>query len=81
MVIDSSANKLLQISKNGQRLLDNFWKIWGDEYLSSLRERYQTVLKKKEDQAKFNPCVGYVVLIKDDTPGGGWRLGKITEQG
>ena len=41
---ESSAEKILHIWKKGQKLLDNFWKIWRDEYLTSLRERFQTKL-------------------------------------
>lgn len=78
-VIGSSADKLLQIWKKGQMFLNNFRKIWREEYLSSLRERYQTYLKQKKHKASFNHCIGDVVLIKGNTPRGSWRLGKVIE--
>ncbi|XP_060598447.1 uncharacterized protein LOC132752171 [Ruditapes philippinarum] len=76
-VIESSEDKLLAIWKKGQRLLDSFWKIWKDEYLCSLRERTQTNLKQGKHKVQFNPNVGDVVLIKDNTSRGSWRLGKV----
>lgn len=42
---ESTAERLLQTWKKGQRLLNVFWKIWRDEYLLSLRERTQNTLK------------------------------------
>jgi hypothetical protein len=36
---ESSTSKLLRIWKQGQYLLDAFWKSWKNEYLLSLRER------------------------------------------
>ncbi|XP_045158778.1 uncharacterized protein LOC123524558 [Mercenaria mercenaria] len=76
-VIESSADKLLAIWKSGQKLLDTFWKIWKEEYLCSLRERTQTNLKQGKPKVTFNPRVGDVVLIKDNTTRGSWRLGKV----
>ncbi|XP_053395601.1 uncharacterized protein LOC128555857 [Mercenaria mercenaria] len=37
----SSAERLLQIWKKGEQLLNRFWILWRDEYLPSLRERSQ----------------------------------------
>ncbi|XP_060608443.1 uncharacterized protein LOC132760481 [Ruditapes philippinarum] len=76
-VIESSEDKLLAIWKKGQRLLDSFWKIWKEEYLCSLRERTQTNLKQGKHKVQFNPNVGDVVLIKDNTSRGSWRLGQV----
>ncbi|CAC5390307.1 unnamed protein product [Mytilus coruscus] len=39
---ESSSDKLLQLWKKGQRLLNSFWAIWREEYLIGLRERMQT---------------------------------------
>ncbi|XP_045205909.2 uncharacterized protein LOC123558098 [Mercenaria mercenaria] len=78
-ISDNSADKLLQIWKKGQKLLNSFWRIWRDEYLSSLRERTQTLLKHGKNQAKFEPNIGDIVSIKDNVPRGSWRLGKISD--
>jgi len=43
--LESSAKKIATIWRKGQNLLDIFWKIWRDEYLTSLRERTQTQIK------------------------------------
>ena len=63
--------------KKGQKLLNTFWKVWRDEYLLSLRERMQSTLKSGRIKSQSAPCVGNVVLIKDDLPRGCWRLGKL----
>ncbi|XP_052787361.1 uncharacterized protein LOC128222416 [Mya arenaria] len=76
---ESSAQKLLQIWKKGQKLLNSFWKMWREEYLLSLRERTQTKLKSHRIQSHFLPRVGDVVLIKDDVPRGCWKFGKIKD--
>ena len=46
---ESSTSKLLRIWKQGQYLLDAFWKSWKNEYLLSLRERTRTQLKVWEN--------------------------------
>ena len=75
---ESSAERLLQIWKKGQKLLNSFWQVWRNEYLLSLRERTQTHLKTKKLKSHISPSVGDIVLIKDDIPRGCWRLGKVT---
>ena len=74
---ESTAERLLNIWKKGQKLLNMFWKIWRDEYLLSLRERTQSTLKSRRIQSHFSPSVDDVVLIKDDIPRGCWRVGKV----
>ena len=65
--------------RNLQTYLHHFWKTWSGEYLLSLRERYQSNLKKNRPSFKMTPHIGDVVLIKEDLPRGSWRLGKIVE--
>ncbi|MCG7892044.1 MAG: hypothetical protein N0C80_17530, partial [Candidatus Thiodiazotropha endolucinida] len=73
----STASKLLQIWKKGQKLLSMFWKNWYDGYLLSLRERTQSQLKCGRIQSAAVPEVGYVVLVKEDMPRGCRKLGKV----
>ncbi len=63
----SSADKLLESWKKGQKHLNCFWRIWRDEYLLGLRERMQTKLKARRVQSGYKPTVGNVVLIKRTT--------------
>ncbi|XP_053403034.1 uncharacterized protein LOC128558208 [Mercenaria mercenaria] len=77
--VESTEEKLIELWKNGQRLLDIFWKVWKHEYLLSLRERTQTVLKTGRIQANYQPKTGDIVLIKDDTSRGNWKFGKVTQ--
>ena len=74
---ESTAERVLQTWKKGQRLLNMFWKIWRDEYLLSLRERTQSMLKSRRVQSNVSPSVGDIVLIKEDIPRGCWKFGKV----
>ena len=74
---DSSAEQILKYWKKGQKLLDSFWSIWRNEYLTSLRERTKVHLKASRTQLASSCKVGDIVLIKDDMPRGNWRMGKI----
>lgn len=76
---ESSSEKLLQVWKKGQKLLNSFWKIWYNDYLLSLRERTQTKLSTGKIQSHFSPSVGDIVILKDDVPRGCWKLGKLTK--
>ena len=73
----STAERLLQTWKKGQKLLAMFWKMWRDDYLLSLRERTQNTLKSGRVQSHFSPNIGDVVLLKDNLPRGCWKLGKV----
>jgi len=64
----STASKLLDAWKYGQRNLDYFWGLWRTEYLLSLRERAQTQLRVYNKQVSNTPKVGDVVSIKDKLP-------------
>ena len=74
---ETSAEKLLAIWKKGQKVLNLFWKLWRDEYLLSLRERLQTHLKMSRIQSPSEPTIGDIVLIKDETSRGCWKIGKV----
>ena len=68
---------LLQIWKKGQVHLNNLWKIWRDEYLLSLRERFKNQIKTTNTLSKLYPKIGQIVHIKENLPRGAWKLGKI----
>ncbi|XP_068689201.1 uncharacterized protein [Montipora foliosa] len=75
----SSAKKLLETWKKGQKHLNTFWKLWFDEYVLSLPERSQKYLKAPRVQAKVQPTKGDVVLLKESSPRGTWKLAMIEE--
>ncbi len=75
MPVRSSTDVLIGIWKKGQRLLDQFWINWHNEYLTSLRER--VVQSSQRGSTDLIPTVGDVVLIKDRLPRGQWRMGRI----
>jgi len=77
--IISSSQQLLEIWKRGQKLLNQFWVIWRQEYLSNLRERSLTMLKGPRSSTNFTPKVGDVVLVKENLPRGYWKVGRICE--
>lgn len=58
-----------------QRMLQDVWSRWHQEYLLTLQQRYKWQIEKKE------PDVGSVVLVKDERlPPGKWLLARITEK-
>ena len=61
-----------------QSYVNRLWKIWSNEYLLSLRERYQ-LSYAKGTKGLATPKEADIVLIKEDLPRGSWRLGKIIE--
>ena len=74
---ESSGTKLLEMWKQGQKLLDKFWNTWREEYLLSLRERTQSQIQSKRIQSSHFPTAGDIVLVKDDIPRGCWKLAKV----
>ena len=77
--VDNTCNRLLRIWKKGQKLLNEFWRIWREQYLTSLRERTQSSLKVGRVLSHEVPKCGDVVLVKDNLPRGTWKIGKIIE--
>ena len=66
----STTKVLLDMWKKGQNHITNFWKIWKNEYLMSLRERKQVHLKQHRIVSHFEPQIDAIVLIKEDLPRG-----------
>ena len=75
----STAKQLFDLWKKGQNHLDAAWKIWKDDYLLSLRERYQKYVKSPRVKATSFPTKNQVVHVKDKLPRGAWKMGRITE--
>ena len=75
-IADPSYHTREYITKSFQlklRNLSQIWARWKQEYLTSLRERYNT---------KYCPSfveLGSIVLISDQNPRTSWKLGKITK--
>ena len=53
--------------------------IWKKEYLLSLRERNQSMLKQPRRSVMQPPQVGDVVLIKENLPRGQWKVDRISK--
>lgn len=58
-----------------QRMLQDFWRHWSQDYLHQFLQRHKWVYQNPE------PKVGDVVLIKeDDMPPGRWLLGRVDQK-
>lgn len=58
-----------------QRMLQNFWRRWSAEYLTTLVHRYKWSFQNPE------PDIGDVVLVKEsDLPPARWLLGRIVQK-
>ena len=71
----TTAQQLLETWKRGQKRLNQFWSLWKNDYLLSLRERTQ----KSGQRMNRSPQIGEVVLIKDSVPRSRWKVGKVVE--
>ena len=58
-------------------MLYEFWRVWREQYLTSLRERTQTSLKAVRVLSPTVPKCGDIVLIKDNAPRGCWKQPKV----
>jgi hypothetical protein len=68
---------LLQHWKTGQKVLKVFWDAWQTQYLLSLREQANQL--KQRGASDATPVEGAVVLLKEKTPRGSWKMGKIVK--
>ena len=56
-------------------VLSHFWKRWGMEWLSNLREVHANTAKKRHRGDHSQVSVGQVIIVKDDhLPCGLWKL-------
>lgn len=57
-----------------QRMMQDFWRRWSQDYLNQFLQRHKWANKNPE------PSVGEVVLVKEDgLPPGKWLLGKVEQ--
>ena len=75
----SSERNVFRIWKKRERLVEQFWRAWREDYLLSLRERKQYKLSSGRIQSDQDPNVNDIVIVKDDTPRGSWKLAKIIQ--
>ena len=59
--------------------MNEFLRIWREQYLTSLRERTQTSLKAGRFMSPAVPKCGDIVLIKDNVHRGSWKIAKVIE--
>ncbi len=75
-----SNEKLKESWSKGLKLLSVMWNIFYENYLVSLRERYQNQIKQSKPTEKVTPSPGNVVLIGESPqPRGTWKLGLIVK--
>jgi len=65
--------------RKGQKHLDMSWKLWFDEYVLSLGEQTQKLLKALRTQPSTQPTKGDVALLKESSPRGTWKLALVEE--
>jgi hypothetical protein len=70
---------LRELFVKGEKLVEEFWQRWSDDYLLNLRSRTRYDHKVGKT-VSIQPEVDQVVIIKDPSLGRGkWRLGRIEE--
>ncbi|MEM7216698.1 MAG: hypothetical protein AAF423_14260, partial [Pseudomonadota bacterium] len=73
------AGRLASLWKQRERYVQQFWAVWYDHYLLSLRERASMFHKSRRNRIDRIPSVGEVVIVKDDNaPRGSWKLARIS---
>lgn len=74
-----SYEKTIELWKKTTKNLDNYWKIWNEEYIPSLRERFTINNQNPRYCIKNTPKIDELVLIKENLPRAMWKTGKIIE--
>ena len=72
------ASVLLDAWRRGQNIVNNFWKLWSEDYLTALREKQTSDLRKMKPTTSQQPHIGDVVQVYDETFRGSWKVGRIT---
>ncbi|EYB97787.1 hypothetical protein Y032_0137g2022 [Ancylostoma ceylanicum] len=64
--------------KSSCAMVDKFWKIWNEAYLTSLREHHKRYMAQGRS-SQVTPFRGQVVLLQDPVrPRNTWKMGRIT---
>ncbi|XP_063549129.1 uncharacterized protein LOC134756230 [Cydia strobilella] len=72
--------QLIEGWNRGNKIMDEYKEMFVNQYLLSLRERYQNSPKQARVKSHENPRVGDVVQIKGEAKNReGWKVGKISE--
>ena len=71
------ASVLLDAWRRGQNIVNNFWKLWREDYLTALREKQTSDLRKMKPTTSQHPHIGDVVQVYDETFRGSWKVGRI----
>ncbi|XP_063543760.1 uncharacterized protein LOC134752112 isoform X2 [Cydia strobilella] len=73
-------HNVLDSWKRGQNMLNHFKNMFINQYLMSLRERYQHSHKQPRVKSHKEPSVGDLVQIKGETSNrNNWKVGKIVQ--
>ncbi|MCP4486384.1 MAG: DDE-type integrase/transposase/recombinase, partial [Gammaproteobacteria bacterium] len=70
-------DKFLKLYTQSQSRLQEFWHVWSQEYLTSLRERYKIDHPSARNATERSPMEGAIVLLKEALPRANWKMAKI----
>ena len=72
------ASVLLDAWRRGQNIVNNFWKLWREDYLTALREKQTSDLRRMKPTTSQHPHIDDVVQVYHETFRGSWKVGRIT---
>ena len=76
--IVDKCKRLVAMWKAAQNQLDQFWKVWSNDYLHVLRERKSYQLRPVKGEVRRMPKLGEVVIVKEDLqPRGKWKIARV----
>ena len=76
----SPAGVLTKCMRFLERVLQDFWKWWRQEYLLQLRHAHASDLQKRTTGSRRVVCTGDVVVVQDENAERGfWKLGVVEE--
>lgn len=75
----ATRKSILETWRKGQRILNQCWNIWKNQYILQLRNRYEVEHKQGKSTHKQEPKIGELVHINELTRPTQWKMGKIVE--